>query len=190
VAIFRRRSRNQPVDPITATVDPSAVPDRYRAVVADALRARTQFAGLVSSTQPGPLHDRMTSLAGDVDAGVLAVWQVVQHATRIEDVVATLDPGRVTDELKQARRAGADPATVEALAERFASNQRLLNSLEESRQRLPVLEARLGTAVARAAELVLTSSLGAAPELDRVHDDLTRLTQELDALRLATHELP
>ena len=189
MAIFRRRTPKAEPDAVAAVVQPGAVPERYRGVVSDALRARSQFATLVAGARPGPLHDRLTGLAADVDAGVMAVWHVVQHAVQIEGVVSTLDAERATDELKRARRDGADQATVDALTERFAANQRLLNALDETRHRLPLLETRLGTAVARAAELVLTSSLASAPGLDQIHDDLTRLTQDLEALRLASQEL-
>ncbi|MGI9031686.1 MAG: hypothetical protein ACR2HP_17150, partial [Ilumatobacteraceae bacterium] len=85
---------------------------------------------------------------------------------------------------------GADAAVVDALAARFASTQRLLNSLDELHEHLPVVEARLGTAVARAAELALTSSAAAAPqELGTLEDDLDALVFDLDALGRATDEL-
>ena len=106
-------------------------------------------------------------------------------------MLATLDPERVSAELKRARRDGADPAVVEPLAARFTSVQRLLNTLDEVRERLPMLEARLGTAVARTAELTLTSSVAAAPaELDALAGELDALTVELHALGAATTDLP
>ena len=85
---------------------------------------------------------------------------------------STLDPDRVTAELKQARRSGATDDVVAALQERFASTQRLLNVRDELRDRLPVLEARLGTAVARAAEIVLTSPASAGAEIAGLEADL------------------
>jgi len=57
------------------------------------------------------------------------------------------------------------------------------------RERLPVLEARLGTAVARAAELVLTSPAAASTEIDDLAAELDRLVVELDSLSAATAEL-
>ena len=52
-----------------------------------------------------------------------------------------------------------------------------------------VLEARLGTAVARAAELVLTSPAAASTEIDDLAAELDRLVVELDSLSAATAEL-
>jgi hypothetical protein len=189
--VFRRRNR-MPDDPIARTVDPAQVPARYRPSVQDALSARGQFRGLVDTVAPGPLRERLEGLAEQVDAGVIAVWQSVQDAVRLERVVAGLDPERVTEELKRARRSGAerdvDREAIDVLSARFASTQRLINALDELRERVPVLEARLGTAVARAAELVLTSSASAA-ELDRVGADLDDLIVALGALRAASDEL-
>src|SRR5690349_4828210 len=153
--VFRRRPSAPPDPP--AAVDPASVAPAYRAPVADALRARAQFGELVAGLRDGPLQDRLRELGTRVDAGVLAVWRTASQAAEIDRVTATLDPDRVTAELKQARRAGAGDDVVAALQARFASTQRLLNHRDELRDRLPVLEARLGTAVARAAELALTS---------------------------------
>lgn len=189
--VFRRR-RNEaatPPDPLAA-VDPAAIPSTYRPPVDDALRARRQFGELVAGQHEGPLRDRLDDLGHRVDAGVLAVWGTAQHAVELERVLATLDPERVTDDLKRAKRDGASDEILEPLAARFASVQRLWNTLDELRERLPLLEARLGTAVARTAELTLTSSMASAPaELDGLGQELDALTVELRALTAAADDL-
>ena len=185
--VFRRRS-TPPPDPL-AGIDPAAVPAAYRSPVADAMRVRAQFRELVAGLRDGPLQERMRELGARVDAGVLAVWRTASQAADIDRVATTLDPGRVTAELKQARRSGAEPAVIEALQARFASTQRLLNSRDELRERLPILEARLGTAVARAAELALTSPASANAEINGLEAELDRLVVDLDALSSATAEL-
>ncbi|MDP1819615.1 MAG: hypothetical protein Q8K58_06925, partial [Acidimicrobiales bacterium] len=74
----------------------------------------------------------------------------------------------------------------DARTARFASLLRLLTALVEMRRRIPVLEARLGTAVARAAELTLTSSVSSsAAELDVLRAELDQLVDELGALQSA-----
>jgi hypothetical protein len=183
--IFRRRSSNRAAEPLADALDPEAVLPAYRPAVVDAARARGQFHALVAATSPGPLQDRLRELGSGVDSGVLAVWNAVQQAMRLESVVATLDPERVTAELKRAKRSSeADASVVEALGARFDSTQRLLNALDELRQRIPVLEARLGTAVARAAELTLTSSTSSsAGALDSLGRELDQLVLELEALQ-------
>ena len=185
--VFRRRPSTPP-DPLAA-IDLAAVAPAYRAPVADALRARTQFGELVVGLRAGPLQDRLRELGTRVDAGVLAVWRTASQAAEIDRVTATLDPDRVTAELKQARRAGAADDVVAALQARFASTQRLLNSRDELRDRLPVLEARLGTAVARAAELALTSPASAGADIAVLEADLDAVVVELGALGAAATEL-
>jgi hypothetical protein len=185
--VFRRRPPPPP-DPLAA-VDPQALPPAYRAPVVEARRTRTQFVELVARLDDGPLRTRLDELGRRVDAGVLAIWRTASQAAAIESVAATLDPERVTAELKQARRSGADQAVIDALQARFASTQRLLNARDELGDKLPVLQARLGTAVARAAELTILSPAVVDGELVRLEGEVDALVVELDALSSAMNEL-
>jgi hypothetical protein len=73
---------------------------------------------------------------------------------------------------------------VEALRARFASVQRILNAVDDAEQHLRLLDARLGAAVARGAEVALTArgedDLG--HELDAVVTELGALRDSLQAL--------
>ena len=178
-----RRNRKPPA---AAGPDLTGVGESYRAPVERAHRSRTQFRDVEQTVRPGPLRDRLAELAARVDAGVVAIVETARRATQLERVVGGLDPERVTAELKHARRTGADPQIVDALGAQFVSIQRLMNSLDMLRDRLPVLESRLGTAVAHAAELALTSS---GPAVVRVEDELAAVVVELEALARATAEL-
>ena len=160
----------------------------------DALAARQRYGELVAGVPDGPLRDRLTTMSQRVDAGVLAVWKTIEHAQRIDALTTSLDPERATAELKQARRdvdAGhGDPAALATLTERFASTQRLLTAREELDRRIPLLEARLATAVARAGELTLTSSASAAGAgLDNLGGEMDALVLELQALQGGVDEL-
>jgi hypothetical protein len=184
--MLRRRREPPPPDPL-AHVDPAAAPHRFAGAVAAALDARRRYAEVVGRTRPGPVRDRLASLGGRVDDGVAAVWATVTRAGDIEATLAGLGPERVRDEYKQAKRSGSDPELVEALAQRFASVQRLLNTLDDTDDRLRLLEARLDATVARAAEVSLTASPDGADavgaELDVVVGELTALGAALDELR-------
>jgi DNA repair exonuclease SbcCD ATPase subunit len=185
--VFRRARRQQPTpQQEPAAVDVSTFGSAYRPSVADAHRVREQFAQLVSSVSPGPLQERLRELGARVDAGVAAVEETARRATELERIVESLEPERVTADLKQARRAGADAEVVDALASRFASVQRLLDNLDSLRSRLPVLEARLGTAVARTAEIAFTTSSSGLQDVER---DVQTLVSELESLAVATDEL-
>jgi hypothetical protein len=183
--MFRRNRKSAPVDRHPG-LDLTGVGDGYRAPVERALRSREQFRQLEQTVQPGPLRERLAELGRRVDAGVTAVVETARRATQLEQVVAGLDAERVTAELKQARRSGACAEIVDALGARFVSIQRLMNALDTLRERLPVLESRLATAVAHAAELALTST---APAVDRLEGELSAVVIELEALSRATAEL-
>jgi hypothetical protein len=183
--MFRRRRSNEAADPL-AHVDPSAAPRRFARSVADAVDARRRFRDLVAGLRPGPVRDRLDAMVGQVDTGVAAVWDTVQRAGEMERILAALDPERVTADYKQARRSGASPEMVAATEARFTSVQRLLNALDDTEQRLRLIDVRLAAAVARAAEVALASGTGADEldaELAGVVDDLGALRSALDEVR-------
>lgn len=150
--------------------------------------AADQFAGIVAAMPGGPVRDRLTAMAPRIQAGVQSVWDTAQRADQIGRQVALLDPERATDELKAARRAGASPEVIAAKAARFDSLQRLLNAREAAVDRLPLAEARLDAAVARAAEIALMGTSGddALAQLDA---DLAAALLDLEALGAAIREV-
>lgn len=179
------RKRTVQVDPL-AHVDADRVAARYALRVRDALDSRRRWQELVGSMREGALRDRLGGLSAQVDEGVLAVWSTVQRLSEIERIVATVDLDRVTDELKRVRRdPAADPAMVQALNDRFVSIQRMLNVVDDADDQLRLLDARLGAAVARAAEVVLVAGAD-VPVLD---DELGTVVTELESLRTALESL-
>lgn len=183
--VFGRRSRNEPPPDPLAHIRPEAVPRRFAGAVAEALGARRRFLELLDGLRPGPVRDRLEATAPRVDAGVVAVWDLVLRAGEVERVLDTLDPERVTHEYKQARRSGLDASAMAAYEARFASVQRLLNTVEDIDERLRLLDVRLDAAVARAAEVVLGAGAGA----DELDAELTAVVDELGALRSALDEV-
>jgi hypothetical protein len=177
------RRRRAPVDPL-AHVDPALVSARFAEVVADALEARRRYADVVAGVAEGPVRDRLVDAGARVDDGVAGVWEIAQRATQVERTLVALDPDRVADEYKRARRAGADAELEAVLGQRFASVQRLLNALDDTDARLRLLDARLGAAVAGAAEVALGV---VAP--DRLGDELDDVVTEIATLRGALDEL-
>jgi hypothetical protein len=179
--LFRRKASDDPL----ARVDPAAASPRFGPAVVEALDARRRYRELLEGLRPGPIRDRLISTGEGFDAGVLAIWETASRATDIERTLATLDQDRVTAEYKRAKRAGDAPDVEAALGQRFVSVQRLLNTLDDTDERLDVLEARLGGIVARAAEVALAAGAGA----DALDAELSGVVGELDALRRALDEL-
>jgi hypothetical protein len=180
------RRRNAPDDPL-AHVDPRATSPRFASAVAEALEARRRYHELLDGLRPGPVRERLERARERLDAGVLAVWDTAVRATEVERTLATLDPERVTAEYKRAKRAGDEPEVEAAFGQRFLAVQRLLNTLDDTDDRLRLLDARLGTAVAQAAEVALdVAGPSAADALDAqlagVVDDLAALRSALDEL--------
>ncbi|MGH9212191.1 MAG: hypothetical protein ACRD2C_16130 [Acidimicrobiales bacterium] len=181
--MFRRR-RSSEADPL-AQVDPTAAPRRFARSVADAVAARRRFRDLVTGLRPGPVRDRLEGMAAQVDAGVSAVWETVQRAAEMERILAALDPERVTAELKAARRSDATAEVQAAHEARFGSVQRLLNALDDTEQRLRLIDVRLGAAVARAAEV----ALGSGSVADDLDAELAGVVDDLGALRAGLDEV-
>jgi hypothetical protein len=179
------RRRRPPRDPL-AHVDPTAVSPRFAGPVVDALEARRRYAAVLAGMHDGPARAALESIGGRVDAGVLAVWDTVTRASAVEHAVSALDPAAVAHEYKQARRSGTDPDLESVLGQRFASVQRLLNALDDTEDRLRLLDARLGAAVAGAAEVALGASGTGADDLGAALDGVV---DELDALRRALDDL-
>lgn len=180
-----RRRQQAPPSPV-AHVDPATLPPRWGSVVADALTARARWQDLLAGLRPGPLRDRLAELGALVDDGVLAVWETAVRAVDAGRIAEALDVEAVTREYKRAKSdPAADPALVEALSARFTSVQRVLNAVDDAEQRLRLLDARLGAAVARAAEVTLAAGEGAdslGQELDAVVSELGALRQSFDTL--------
>lgn len=170
-----------------AAVDPAAVSPRFAPRVADALGARARYADMVAGVREGPTRDSLAAIGERVDAGVLAVWATAQRATEVERTLTSLGPERVAADYKQAKRAASDPQLEAVLAQRFASVQRLLNTVDETDDRLRLLDARLGAAVAGAAEVALGVAGAASPEA--LGAELDGVVVELDSLRRALDEL-
>lgn len=181
------RRRRPPDDPL-AGVDPRGVAPRFGAAVAAALDARRRYGDVLAGIRPGPVRDRLAALAVRVDVGVLAVWETTRRATDVARTLEALDPDRVTDDYKRAKRAGDDPELEAVLAQRFGSVQRLLNTLDETDERLRLLDARLGAVVAGAAEVALGTA-GDAGDVDALGAELDGVVDDLGALRSALDDL-
>lgn len=190
-----RRRRQEP-DPL-AHVQPDAAPARWRGAVRVALEHRRRFQEVRGLIDEGPLHDRVRAMAERIDRGVLAVWELVQRGAVAEQALAATDPDVAAERLKQARRSLAElpdgaerdalAARVDALAAGHASAQRLWNTVEDLGHRLELLEARLGSLVAQAAELA--AGVVFTDGLDRAEADLDAALLELDATRAALDEV-
>ena len=149
--------------------------------MAEAVGARLRFRHVLEGLHDGPLRERLLELSPKVDAGVLAVWQTVQHGRLRRAHRGEPRPRRSVGRLQAGQGAtrSTPPELVAAHEARFESVQRLLNVVDDVDQQLQLLDARLGAAVARAAELAVVAAGDPAGSLD---DELDAVVSELGLL--------
>jgi hypothetical protein len=171
--------------------NPYAVPQPWRDLMTDVLRSQHKFIETVTAGSPGPIQSRLASLADRVDDGVRESWLIAQRGAALNVAVSRLDPGEIRRRLAivNAQPPGDDHTeTLAALHAQMASVQRIEELAEETRRRLQLLAARLGEAVAGAAELTVAADPGGAVGLDGVAAGIDQVVIELHALRSALAE--
>lgn len=171
-------------------IDPFALSEPWRHFVRGALQAQARFDRTVSQARPGPLRDRLHDVGRRIDAGVRECWLVAQEADELEDAIATLDAAGARRRLEELGQGDQDDPTVarmkEALDTRLATAARMQAVVEQARDKLRLLDARLGEAVARGVELSVRTDAGA--EAVGLGADVEDLLLELTALRQALEE--
>ena len=189
-ASSRRRRAAQP-EPI----DPYAVPEPWRSFVQQALTAQTRFAQAAGRAHPGPLHDRLGEVTAHMADGVRECWRVAHLGASITSALNALDAAGTSRQLRQLqderhRGGGAEPEALDqteaALAARLQASRRMEAVVQRTTDRLRVLTAQLGEAVAAAVELSLDAGdeTAAAP----IAGSVDSIVGEMKALRQATEE--
>lgn len=193
--MFRRRkpeAESAPVNPypdLDAEVDWRSVPPRLRGHVDDAIESFDRWRRLVGRHQDGPLKDRLDGWTHRLEGAVREIVATAVRVGEVEEVLATLDPDRVTAEYKAAKRSsagGASTPELAALEARFASVQRMMNAVGDAEEQLRLLDVRLGAAVAQGAEIVV---MGSDAQIGQLDQDIDGLVGDLDALRRALGEV-
>lgn len=187
-------------------MDPFTVQEPWRTFVFGAQRAQRRFDEAVGRLARGPLQDRLNMLAMRVDAATGEAWRTAQAGQTLSTARRHIDvPAlrRQLGELEDLTEAGGnefdeelddDPAGIDdhassradALRAQLASAERLDRTIEQTRARLSLLDARLGEAVTRAIELSVRADAG--DELGNVGADVDELIDEMEALRQALSE--
>jgi hypothetical protein len=180
-----------PKQPPRPAIDPFTVSEPWRTFVQHAQRARRRFQETVGNTQPGPLHDRLQSIADRLDGGLLEGWQVAKRGHEIDTAVKALDPTRLRSQLASLQgQAGADAtanlnAAIDSVQSQLASADRLKALSASTADKLRLNEARLDELCARAAEVSVGSK-----DTDTFASDVDDLVLELEGLHQAVQELP
>jgi hypothetical protein len=175
-------------------IDPFTLKTQWRKPVHEALQAQRRFDDAVRKADAGPLRERLSEIGQRIDTGVRACWRVAQRGEAIEDGLKTLDVEGTKRELvdveRDLRSAGADSRlqqTRESLRAQLHTAQRMIDAVQDARNQLRLLDARLDEAVTRAVEL----SLRSAPDADvsGLGSDVESLVTDMEALRSALEDV-
>jgi len=185
----RHRSRVGP-----GSVDPFSLREPWRHAVQEALQAQARFRQATAGVAAGPLQDRLQAIGAQLERGVAEAGRVARRGQTLEDVRRQIDTASILAELQRVEAiADVSPTedtsrtrTAEALRAQLATAERIDGVLNETRDRLGLLDARLDEAVARSLELsVRTDDPG---QLGGVTSTVDEVLEEMEALRLALDE--
>jgi len=162
---------------------PYSLAEPWRGFVLASQTLGQRFAAVASQRQAGPMHDQLQLVGHRIDDGVRRAWDVARKGDALDQALATLDVAQVQKQLKDA---SSDP-TIAALNAQLATATRLSEVSAAAADRLRLLNAQLGEAVAQAVELSLTE----APDVDlnRLAGTVDSAVRELEALRQGMDEV-
>lgn len=182
-----------PRKPRRVEINPAQVHEPWRSLVRQAQRAESRFDQVVTSTDPGPLRDRLAEVDARIAVGVDECWRIAQRGNELQEALADFDVAELHAQLARAESDAARApgraelqGTVAALRAQVASAERLAAVARDAEDRLRRLAAQLNEAVARGVELSLQGpDVGT---LQPLGSDVDSLVGELESLRVALEE--
>lgn len=170
-------------------LDPFTVGEPWRQFVQGAIRSGTKLHQTIDQADPGPLKDRMDSIAGRLDDGLEETWKIARRGDEIDSSIRRLDPAALRSKLatleeRSASRATPDiDAALTSIRNQLEAVRRLELESEKTADRLRLTQTRLDELVSRAAEVAI-----GAGDTDAYEHDVDDLVIELEALRQAVDE--
>jgi hypothetical protein len=82
-----------PRKPRPERIDLAGLRQPWRAYVKDAMEAQRRYARAVSTTDPGPLHDRLAEIGARLDAGVRECYRIGRRGAALDTGLAGLQTG-------------------------------------------------------------------------------------------------
>ena len=165
----------------------------------DALMARQAYRAALKDVPAGPFRERFEDMETRVDEAVEHLYRLVTRAqslrgylarTPATDKAEALARARVRQ--KEARGTAKEQvaAQVEALEEQLAARERIQAAHDGAVAKIGATTARVEQLAAQLTEIVLLADdKAAAAALPSARDDVARLVEELDSVRLALDEV-
>jgi uncharacterized MAPEG superfamily protein len=170
-------------------ISPRSLDQPWRGAVEQVQNARRNFDEATRSVADGPLRDRLDGVAARLDTAVAEAWRIAQAGHVLTKGRKQIDSTRIGSELNHARSRPAGSTTSETIAameSQLASAARLDATIQDTYDRLVLLDARTDEAVARAVELSVSQADDQA--IGELDSDVGRIVGDLEALRLAIEE--
>ncbi len=181
LALAKRRGRTP--RSTVASIDPFTVGEPWRRHVSAAQGSLRRYREIVRAAPSGPLRERLTTIATQVEHGVDECWQVAKRGDELDGTLRRLDAPSLQNQLLRANAAG-DTAMATSLQAQLDSANRIRATRDDADQQLRHTTTRLGELLAQASEVSIggdtTEQLGTA-----VDDVVT----QLESLRLAVQDV-
>lgn len=173
-------------------INPFVLDEPWRTFVWQAKRAQRQFTESVHRTQEGPLRERLQEISDRIDTGVEECWRVAQSGQALTEARAQIDITTIMKDLSQIPSGAsleANPSlqqTAQALQSQLDTAKRMDEIITNTRDRLRLLDARLGELVTRVLELSVRPQ--GVDDLSALGADVDSIVGEMEALRQALDE--
>ncbi|MHB1137827.1 MAG: hypothetical protein ACYC2O_02650 [Microthrixaceae bacterium] len=170
-------------------INPKELQEPWRGLVQEILDASRRFDRALQGVRPGPLRDRLGELGDRLTTGVDEAWRIASAGDQLAAGRRQIDTARVHAELQQARampHTERSEQTIAAIEAQLASAERLDATINDTHDRLRLLDARIDETVTRTVELSVTQSdTDAIGVLD---DEVESIVDDMEALRQAVEE--
>lgn len=170
-------------------VDPFEVSGPWRHHVQSALQAKARYDQALGGLAAGPLRESLEEIGGRVDAATRECWRIAQQGDALDDAASTLGltllRRRLAARTETTAPGEAEDPVAASLRAQLDAAEGVTASVSGARERLALLEARLGEAVAAA--VALSAQAGEADTAPLRHD-VDLVVEGLAALRSALEE--
>jgi hypothetical protein len=170
-------------------INPRELQEPWRGLVQEILDASRRFDRALQGVRPGPLRERLGELGDRLTTGVDEAWRIASAGDQLAAGRRQIDTARVHAELNQARsmpHTDRSEQTIAAIEAQLASAARLDATINDTYDRLRLLDARIDETVTRTVELSVTQT--DADSLGGLGDEVESIVDDMEALRQAVEE--
>jgi len=170
-------------------INPRELDEPWRGLVQQILEANQRFDRALQGVQSGPLLDRLRQLGDRLETGVDEAWRIARAGQQLGAGRRQIDTTQIHADLQRAHsapRTERTDQTIAAIQAQLDSAQRLDATINDTYDRLQLLDARLDEMVTRTVELSVTQTDPDA--IGGLGDEVESIVDDMEALRQAVEE--